>query len=131
MIRRENYKTYVVILGFTLFGLLVGVWSYAVDNDIGYAINFIGSSISDELYNKVLLPYWKDTLTPDHYERLYRHIENSSGEFRVPFKSPVYEFPVKRSHDLVLPVSILVYFVIGVSIQWMLNVTILNKHNKT
>ena len=117
----------VILTSFLVFGLLIGCFSFWWGKtDFVACINIPGSASSEMVYNKYLLPYWKQTLEPIGYREI-PIIELPPATPPEPPPGPgkqvgveivpVYDFPLKRVSDLYIPASALSWGLLGLLVQ--------------
>ena len=119
-----------IVIGFLIFGLLIGCYSFWMGKtDFVAMVNFPGSEISEIVYNDYLLPYWKRTLEPVGYEEIpiiellpVAPPEPPGLGKKVGVEVvPIYDFPLKKVSDLYIPGSVVSWGLIGLLIQLIYN----------
>jgi len=107
---------YPIFTIFLLYGIIAGSISYSMGVwDANSLFNPLGVEISNILYGKLLIPYWKSTMNPSGYE--YHNIINlETGKVIGQEKVPVFHFPFETP-DLYLPTSVPIYALIGFGIE--------------
>ena len=119
-----------ILIGFLIYGLVVGIWSFRMGKiDVVAGINFPGSYVSEIVYNKYLIPYWERALEPIGYEHIpiIELLPVTPPEPPGPGKKvgvevvPIYDFPLKKVSDLYIPSSVVSWGLIGLVIQLIYN----------
>src|SRR5437868_1574098 len=101
-------RMYPIFTIFLLYGIIAGSISYSMGFwDPNNLFNPLPVEISNILYGKLLIPYWKSTLNPSAYE--YHNIINlETGKVMGQEKIPVFHFPFEAT-DLYLLMSVPIY----------------------
>lgn len=113
-----KFRAYPIFTLFLAYGIIVGIISYSMGLwDPNYIFNPLGVESSNRIYGELLLPYWQATLQPVGYE--YHNVTNpETGKITGQEKVPVFDFPIKNSSDLYLPVSVLLWALVGLGIEF-------------
>ncbi len=115
VIKRYPFLTILLVYGFA-----VGVLNYYLDQEFYLLANIPGEEISPYVYNNLLIPYWKNTMEPTHYE-LTNMVDLKTGEVIGQQKEPQYDFPIKKVKELYPPVSVLSWGILGLVVDLLRN----------
>jgi len=119
----RNKIPYPLLVAFLGYGIAVGLSAVFLANMESYVfLNPVGYEISTYTYNKVLIPYWEDSLTPVSYQTT-PIIILETGKITGYEKNPVYDFPIESAKALIFPITLLVWGAVGglMEIMWKMN----------
>lgn len=112
-------KKYPILTFCLAYGVAIGSFSYMMgERDFVALINPLGISVSENVYNNFLIPYWQSVLQPVGYENI--PIVGPTGIITGYEKVPQYDFPIKSEVDLYIPISILSWGLVGMVFELVL-----------